>query len=153
MKMKILKMLATCLIVILLFLAWFLFFLGTEATTCTMCDTDSMATGMILSTPIYLVICILILFVEREKYHKFVLFIMCPSLFHQIYIACLFIYAVNIRSGCGCWAYHDYPMDVGMPPSERDLFVGPVLLATAVATFYLALWRWHISNTLKSVDA
>ncbi len=111
---------------------WGLFYLGTVVTTCTQCDTGSMDTRAFLSLPFYLIGLVLVARQTRAGWSSRLCLVALPGLFYQIWIAALFTYAVNIRHGCGCWAYRDYPIDSVYEPAGAALWPGPVLLAVAL---------------------
>lgn len=134
----------------LILLAWFLFFMGTQATTCTMCDIGSIAAGVFLSTPIYTIAWLFIIFRKPREFRQILSIMLLPVIAYQIYISLRITYAINIMHGCGCWAYKDYPLDIINKPSGFDLLIGPLLLTTASVTLSLIFWRWLIAPALRS---
>ena len=62
-----------------------LVWLGLNVTTCTMCDTDSLVTGLILSTPIFFVSIALLLYGRPSIVSIVLCFALVPLLGNQIY--------------------------------------------------------------------
>ena len=127
--------------IVLLATTSLLFWIGTVATTCTMCDTDSMRVTVILTAPIYLFAWWLFRRIGNGWGWTAACLLMAFPQLWQLFVAARFTYAVNLKRGCGCWAYSDYPMDSYLPPVGLELWVGPILLATAGVTVVLLVQK------------
>lgn len=127
-----------------------IFWLGITATTCTMCDTDSLIASVIYATPVYVVS-----FVLWIKYAPSVLSLtltslLLPAHLLQAWFAIRISYVALALNGCVCGAYKDYPVGEISSLGWPEYVSGPILLCTSVTSLALVTMKaWKISETRK----
>jgi len=117
-----------------LYLGILFVYLGFVATTCTMCDTDSLVVGMVLSIPVYLLASILI-YSSCMTIFSAVLYIPAVVFFlYQAFIGSQLVYVVNVLRGCGCAVTQGYAIEgnFGQSPDLWVSLTGPWFLVSAL---------------------
>jgi len=125
---------------LLLILAGVFAWLGFTVTTCTQCNTASLAAGVVYSTPLYLIGLFLFYWGKHSTTSLLIACLPIPLVVVQIYYAAKVTYAVLVLGTCACAAYYDpvfYGSTYETNPDVIVLTSGPILLITGISTIWL----------------
>ena len=127
---------------------------GFTVTTCTQCNSGSLAVGVTNSTPLYLVGLFLCSCGEHSTTSLLIACLSIPLIVVQIYYAAKITYVVLVLRTCACAAYYDpvfYGSTYETNPDAIVLTSGPILLITGITTLWLTASQiWTRMATRKT---